>query len=160
MSSGSGHQIYEWVGICVDGLLDKSVEEQATAAAAAPVEAEFELVKVLLRRVQFGVIHKLTEDVDRDTGVGVALGVAMPVGVEHDASLVELDAVCGAQLCDRVDPRAVVERQAERVDRPSAVGVTSVSVQQLQLTDGCVGLAGPYSLLLADDECGGGFADR
>ena len=99
------------------------------------------VVVVLLRRVQFGVIHELTEDVDRDTGVGVALGVAVPVGVGHDAPPVELDTVGGAQFWDGVDPRAVVEADAESGDRPAAVGVTSVSGQQLQLADRCVGVA-------------------
>jgi hypothetical protein len=36
--------------------------------------------------VQFGVIHELAEHVDGDAGVGVTLGLAVPVGTENDAT--------------------------------------------------------------------------
>jgi hypothetical protein len=58
-------------------------------------------VVVHLGAVQFGVVHKLAEHVDGDSGVGVALGVAVPVGVDDDAPMAELGAV-GARMSGMV----------------------------------------------------------
>src|SRR5262249_44740752 len=45
---------------------------------------------------QFSVRHQLTQHLDGNTGVGVALSVAVPVGVEHDLGFVVFDTVAGA----------------------------------------------------------------
>ena len=95
---------------------------------------------VLLGGVEFAVRHQLAQHVDRDAGVGVALGVGVPVGVEHDLALVELGPVGGAQHRQPVDPGPVGEREAEPGDRAAAVGVAPVGGQQLQLArPGCAG---------------------
>ena len=55
-------------GDAVDGL--------AAAGFADPV--------VAAGGVELAVVHQLAQHVDGNTGVGVALGVGVPVGVEHD----------------------------------------------------------------------------
>jgi hypothetical protein len=92
--------------------------------------------------------------------MGTPASAWRPVGVEHDPASVELDAVGGAQVWDGVDPRAVVEADAEPGDRPAAVGVTSVGGQQPQMAGRGVGVAGADPLLLGGDERGGGLDDR
>jgi hypothetical protein len=51
---------------------------------------------VLLRGVHHPVIHQCPQHVDGDTGIGVTLGVGVPVGIRHDPALVELDPIDGA----------------------------------------------------------------
>jgi hypothetical protein len=44
------------------------------------------------------VVHQLAQHVDADPGIGVALRVGVPVGVENDLDLVELGPPLGALL--------------------------------------------------------------
>jgi hypothetical protein len=55
--------------------------------------------------------HQLSQYVDRCSGVGVALSVAVAVGVEKYRGLVEFGAVGAAKRCQIVDPAAVGSRQ-------------------------------------------------
>jgi hypothetical protein len=75
---------------------------------------------VLLGSVELAVVHQLAEHVDGHAGVGVTLGVGVPVGVEHDLGLVELQPVGGAQHRQPADPGAMVEAQRERGDGVAA----------------------------------------
>ena len=100
---------------------------------------------------EFAVRHQLAQHLDGNAGVGVALGVAVPVGVEHDLALVVFDAVGGVQHRHSVDPGAVGEREGKPGDRAAPAGVAPVGGQQLQLADRGVRVAGPDSLLLGDD---------
>jgi len=55
--------------------------------------------------------HQLSQYVDRCSGVGVALSVAVAVGVEEYRGLVELGVLGAAKRCQLVDPAAVGRRQ-------------------------------------------------
>src|SRR5207342_668806 len=110
--------------------------------------------------IEIPVIKKLGQDVDPDPGVGVALGVAVPVGVENGPGLVELGAVAGAQRRQGVDPFAVALFEAGDGDRAVTVGVAPAGGEQLERADRRVGVAVPDPLLLGDDRLGGGGADR
>ena len=50
---------------------------------------------VALGGIEFAVVHQLTQAVDADPGVRVALRVGVPVGVENDLGLVEHDTIGG-----------------------------------------------------------------
>jgi hypothetical protein len=54
----------------------------------------------------------------------------------------------------------VGEREGKTGDRAASTGIAPIGGQQLQLADRGVGVAGPDSLLLGDDHCGGLLADR
>lgn len=85
------------------------------------------------------MVHQHAQNVDGDSGVGVTLSVAVQVGVKHDAGLVVLDAVGGAQRRHPGHPGAVVEREAERGDGAPPVGVAPIGGQQLEAADGVWG---------------------
>ena len=89
----------------------------------------------------------------------VALGVAVPVGVENDAVSVEVGAVNGVQRRDAGNPLAVAERQAERGDGGAAIGVAPIRGEQFQLGDRARREPGADALLLGDDQLGGGLGD-
>ena len=95
--------------------------------------------------IELAVVHQLAQHVDADPGVGVALGVGVPVGVENDLGLVELGAVRGGQHRHACDPGAVREREAERGDGLGPVRVAPVGGQQLQLGERRVWAAGSHT---------------
>ena len=99
------------------------------------------------------MLHQLAQHFNGYTGVGVALGVAVPVGVEHDLALVVFDAVAVVQHRHSVHPGAMGEREGEPGDRAASTGIAAIGGQQFQLTDRGVRVAGPDSSLLGDDDC-------
>ncbi len=105
--------------------------------------------------------HQLSQHVDRGAGVGVPLGVAVPVGVEEHRGLVELGAVRAAQRIQFVDPAAM--RRGERCHRRST-GCRRGCGMRLGSSAGrpaaCAGKRCPHMLFVFDDQLGGGVADR
>src|ERR1019366_8696231 len=63
------------------------------------------------------VVHQLAEHVDRDAGIGVTLGVGVPVAVRDDLGLAELGTVAGQQGRELADPAAVPQIQGSAADR-------------------------------------------
>ncbi len=139
------------VPVPVDGEGGNTVDGFAAAGLADAV--------VALGGVELAVVHQLAEHLDGDSGVGVALGVAVPVGVEDDPPLVELCAVDVPERRLVFDPLAVLERQAEGGDGAAPVGVAPVGGKELQVAGAGERVAGPDVLLLGDDHFGGGLAD-
>ena len=84
---------------------------------------------------ELAVRHQLAQHFDGNAGVGVALGVAVPVGVEHDPGLVVFDAIGGVQHRHSVDPGAVGEREGKRGDRAAPTGIAAIGGQQFQLAN-------------------------
>ena len=106
------------------------------------------------------VIEQFGQHVDRDTGIGVTLGIAVPVDVGHDLGLVDLDPVAGAQDGQGRDPLAVPGVEHIDADRRAPVGITAWRGQQRQFSDRGVGEHRADPLLLVGDHGGGGLADR
>ncbi|OBS02577.1 hypothetical protein A9W98_01140 [Mycobacterium gordonae] len=109
---------------------------------------------------EFSVREQFTKNLDRNTGISVTLGVAVPVGVEHGLGFVVFDAVGVVQHGHSVDPGAVGEREGKPGDRAAPAGVAPVGGQQLELADRGVRVACPNPLLLGEDHLGGLLADR
>ena len=105
------------------------------------------------------VVQELGQDVDGDTGVGMPLGIAVPVGVRHDLGRVEHPSVAGAQGRQGADPVAVPGLQGRSADRLGPVGVPVGGGQQLQFRGLAMGEPLPDPVLLAGDHLGGGVAD-
>ena len=127
------------------------VDGVAAAVFPDPVVAE--------RGVDAAMVHQVAEHVRGDPGVGVTLGVGMPVAVGHDLVLVEPGAVGKGKGGHAADPVTVTLDEACRADRPGAVGVADHGRQQGQPCgrDGREACAHPP--LLAGDHAGGGAAD-
>ena len=106
------------------------------------------------------VIEQFGQDVDRHSGVGVPLGVRMPVGVGHHPGLVEFGPVAGAQGRQRGEPVAVASLQGGCADCLAPVGISDRRRQQFQFRDGRVGKTLPDPVLLGGDDRGGCLADR
>ncbi|WP_395358031.1 methyltransferase [Streptomyces sp. YH02] len=114
------------------------------------------------------VRHQLFEDFDRDTGIGMPLGIAVTVGIEKDLLLVERHHRGSAVLAGNRDqdgrylvhPGAVPVAEPPGRDGPAAFLVDDSAGQQLELFLRCMGEAFAYSLLLPEDQLGGLLGDR
>ena len=106
------------------------------------------------------MIKKLGEHVDRDPGVSVALGIGVPVAVDHDPGGVERAAGRDGQRAQAGDPRAVPRVEHLHGDGPASFRVAARGGQQAQLA----GRGGREPrldpVLLGCDHLGRGLADR
>lgn len=116
------------------------------------------------------MVHQLLEHVGCDAGISVPLGVAVPVGVEEDARLVERDLLICAppvsfhddvdvEVGQSVEPGAVPLGEQVLADRLDAVGIAHLRGQQRQVLRGCVREAPSHALLLLGDQRGGRRGD-
>src|ERR1039457_4821589 len=105
------------------------------------------------------VIKKFGQYVDGDTGVGMPLGITVPVGIGHDLDRVEHGSVAAAQGRHGADPVTVPGFQGRSADRLVPVRVPVGGGQQLQRRGRSVREPLPGPVLLAGDHCGGGVAD-
>jgi len=105
------------------------------------------------------MIHQVAQHVRGDPGVGVTLGVGVPVAVRHDLVLGELAAVRKRQGRHAADPVTVTLDEALHADRPGAVGVADHGRQQGQPCGRDSREACAHPLLLAGDHVGGGLPD-
>ena len=78
------------------------------------------------------VIEQFSQHVDRDTGIRMALGIAVPVGTGRDHGFVDLDPVVGAQDGQGRDPLAVPIVEHINADRRAPVGIAAWCGQQRQ----------------------------
>src|SRR5258708_1065769 len=84
------------------------VDGFAAAVFADPVVAQ--------RGVDVAVVHQVTQHIGGDPGVGVTLGVGMPVAVRHDLVPAELGAVGEAERGHPADPVTVPLDEAAHAD--------------------------------------------
>lgn len=125
---------------------------------------------VALCCAELAVVHQLLEHVGCDAGVGVPLGIAVTVGVEKDARLVERDLLIRAppvgfhddvdvEVGQSGDPGAVPLGEQVLADRLDAVGVAHLRGQQRQILRGRVREASTHALLLPGDQRSGRRGD-
>jgi hypothetical protein len=103
------------------------------------------------------VVEELGQHIDGDTGVGVTLGVGVPVGIRHDLGFVELSAIVSSEDGELVDPGAVAQVEQTAADGLAPGGVGVRRGQQRQFRGWGVGEAFPDAALLGGDQRGGGW---
>ena len=104
--------------------------------------------------------HQLAQHVDGGAGVGVPLGVAVPVGVERDFVLGVFGAVGVLQGRHGVEPFAVRLPQEHAAIGLRAIRVEGRVGEQRQLADRRAWVSRTDAVLLLGDQRGGGVGDR